>query len=347
MLNLGKISHKTWYVVGPVVTIAAMTDSTLCGIINGVSLTFHGTVGMFHSGALDIPLSWLTGREVCHKPINESRNMKLRRYSLMALSAATAGFGGYLLATTPSPILKLLRAPSLKPKGPYEYERVANDFLEGHAITLRQDDPREKFLWLTAESDWNGALEPTSLPLLQLAHDTDLMFKQINSTSAICHQMDLAVKQGGSLLSGMVVSAHGTPNSMRLGVNDSLDVSNANFLINCGHLLKKGAYITLDSCNTGDEPDGIAAAISRYIPSALVGAPNGSTSAMHFDGSSPPTFMLGGKYLNTELFRSGSHVRSHSFDALSPPQQYALNIFQIEDQKIYFSKKQDASSNPV
>ena len=101
-------------------------------------------------------------------------------------------------------VAKSILSPSVKFQETQDYLRICTE------------DPKPKVLYLSADHDINGALEPKkSAPFLSsLAQNYDLKFKVISSFDEICREISDASKAG--TIAAVIIDAHGSPNNLLL-----------------------------------------------------------------------------------------------------------------------------------
>jgi hypothetical protein len=125
-------------------------------------------------------------------------------------------------------------------------------------LRLRIDDKRDKILYLAAEWDHNGALEPgwVSKLLTTLAIEFDLKYKVIRTFDEICEEVREAVKTGK--IASVIIEGHGEPDEIALSVsNNSVETIDATEdFAQCFSGLDNDGQIILLSCLTGAPKDG-------------------------------------------------------------------------------------------
>ncbi len=130
-------------------------------------------------------------------------------------------------------------------------------------LRFRNDDPREKFLFLSAEADHNGALNPAYIPtvLSKLSHTFDLKYQVVKTLEDICKAIEIGKKINN--LAYVLISGHGDRNGITLeadyfssnGVNYQYTKNKIDSKINfekCFSGLQANGKIILLSCSTGE-----------------------------------------------------------------------------------------------
>jgi hypothetical protein len=115
-------------------------------------------------------------------------------------------------------------------------------------LRFRSDDPREKFLFISAEADHNGALDPSliSTILSKLSNSFDLKFQVVKTQKEICDSIENGKKAGN--LAHVLISGHGNPEKIVLDA----DVINENTdFASCFSGIQPNGKIILLSCSTG------------------------------------------------------------------------------------------------
>ena len=127
-------------------------------------------------------------------------------------------------------------------------------------LRFRSDDPREKFLFISAEADHNGALNPPHIAgiLGKLAQKYDLKFQVVKNHSDICQLIDSAKKTGN--LAYVLIHGHGEPRGIvfneveqELSIHDYMLESD--HFASCFSGLNPNGKILLVSCSTGGMKD--------------------------------------------------------------------------------------------
>lgn len=120
-------------------------------------------------------------------------------------------------------------------------------------LRFRADDPREKLLFLSADSDWNGALDPDALYPLMSSLNTkfDIKFKVIASHAHVCEQIRAAKK-----LAHVFINAHGNPNLLVLNDDPEELIVRTSEFYNCFNDVDPRGKIFLLSCSTGKAQNG-------------------------------------------------------------------------------------------
>lgn len=149
---------------------------------------------------------------------------------------------------------------------------------ENHILKLCKDNPKQKFLFLSAEDDWNGGLKPEVNGdfFITLSKLYDFKFKVVYSYDEICKEARDASSIGE--LVNLVIHIHGN----RKGAHISGNVNNINNWIymdrdySCLRDLPSSVKITLISCNTGmpndygDVNDNIASNLAKKTGKLVV-----------------------------------------------------------------------------
>lgn len=121
-------------------------------------------------------------------------------------------------------------------------------------LRLRKDDFREKFLYLAAEHDHNGALNPSLVAgiLTKLSENFDLKYKVVKTYDEVCNTIEEAAKIGK--VTNVIISGHGSPSGIELGNQLHGRISRKNEFTTCFSKLEPYAKIILFSCSTGALP---------------------------------------------------------------------------------------------
>jgi hypothetical protein len=127
-------------------------------------------------------------------------------------------------------------------------------------LRLCKDDPRQKFLYLSMESDAEGqyALSPERNPEVfeKLSKNYDFKFKVISSYDELCQEVKESTKTGKLL--NLVINGHGNPNGIHLSGENIWDnyVHKNRDLAKCFNSLDPSAKITLFVCSAGKPQNG-------------------------------------------------------------------------------------------
>jgi len=155
-------------------------------------------------------------------------------------------------------------------------------------LRLCKDDPRQKFLFLSMESDAEGqyALSPERNPEFfeTLSKNYDFKFKVIKSYDELCQEIREASKMGKLL--NLVIDGHGNPNSIHISGEKTWNnyLHKNRDLAKCFNSLDPSSKITLLACETGKPQNGnpndnIAGDIAKNAKLILF-APNEKTKAI-------------------------------------------------------------------
>lgn len=146
-----------------------------------------------------------------------------------------------------------LKAVDSSFSGFFESYRTAQEWLR-----FRQDDPREKLLYLTADSDWNGALDPSGIYHIvsELNKRYDIKYKVITNYQDVCQQVKEAASFGK--LAHVFINGHGNPNIVHLSEEPLQNVEGItkNNDFSCFSDLAVNGKIGLISCSTGKPQEG-------------------------------------------------------------------------------------------
>lgn len=199
--------------------------------------------------------------------------------------ATEAIFTAEPLETTPEQMTDWLKRIWL----PYGWKRsMLTEWLSGvfvppewrdvqEILRFRSDDPREKFLFISAESDHNNALDPTYIAdmLSKLSQTFDLKFQVVKKAEHICNAIENGKKTGN--LAHVLINGHGRPDNINLD-SQQVNVEGGMYMISqelttnfdyakCFSGVQPNGKILLLSCSTGkpqnDQPfDNIAQKIA-------------------------------------------------------------------------------------
>jgi hypothetical protein len=128
-------------------------------------------------------------------------------------------------------------------------------------LRFRNDDPREKLLFLAAEYDQNGAVEPetNSAVLSKLSYKFDIKYRVVKSYEEICKTIESAKKTNN--LGYVVINAHGDPSWIVLDKKNSNNFAAIHQNLDFGHCfsgLKPYGKILLMSCSAAKGTNHIA-----------------------------------------------------------------------------------------
>jgi len=155
-------------------------------------------------------------------------------------------------------------------------------------LRLCKDDPRQKFLFLSMESDAKGqyALSPERNPEFfeKLSKNYDFKFKVVKSYDELCQEVKEASKTGKLL--NVVINGHGNPEGIHIsGDSKILDawVHKKRNLAKCFNSLDPSAKITLFVCSAGEPQNGnpndnIAGEIMKNTQNTVVASTEKSRS---------------------------------------------------------------------
>lgn len=141
---------------------------------------------------------------------------------------------------------------------------VYPDEFEDSILKLCKDNQKKKFLFLSAEHDWNNALNPKKYAHLfeSLSKKYDFKFKLVRSYDDICKEIQESEKFGEIV--HLVINAHGERRGIQIGdQNNNLDdwlhkekdLLGYRDNLDCLKDISKSARITLLSCNSS-QPNG-------------------------------------------------------------------------------------------
>jgi len=147
---------------------------------------------------------------------------------------------------------------------------------------LCEDDPKNKFLFLSFEKDHNSAFHPGLMVKLfkDIADHYDLKYKVIRSFYDICREVSEASKKGN--LTEIVIQGHGKPEGICFSSWDCIDKEYD--FAECFEGLDPAGKITLFSCETGKSiketnRENIATVIAKKTNKEVV-APEGSPKSL-------------------------------------------------------------------
>lgn len=132
-------------------------------------------------------------------------------------------------------------------------------------LRFRSDDPREKFLFIVAESDHNGAFNASNISgmLSKLSQKFDLRFQVVKNRRDICKAIESGAKTEN--LAHVLIGAHGTPRLMEFDVGidsngkpflkDGILEWDSTYFSRCFSGLRPDGKIFLLSCSTGGMKD--------------------------------------------------------------------------------------------
>ena len=115
---------------------------------------------------------------------------------------------------------------------------------------------REKFLFISAEYDYNGALDPSKIStiLSQLSNSFDLKFQVVKSNEEICEAIENG-KQTGKLMH-VLINGHGNPSKIALNKiqqNYVVSILETTDFSKCFSGIQPNGKVLLLSCSTGKE----------------------------------------------------------------------------------------------
>jgi hypothetical protein len=126
-------------------------------------------------------------------------------------------------------------------------------------LRFRKDDHREKFLYLVAEEDHNGASDPSNLAsvLSKLAIKYDLKYSVISNPDQVCNILKESSETVGKI-SNILIQGHGNKYGVHIsGSNTWYNYFSFNKITHhCFDGLKSNGKILLMSCSTGAELNG-------------------------------------------------------------------------------------------
>ena len=172
---------------------------------------------------------------------------------------------------------------NLVPKGLISKDATFNETQE--FVRFCDDDPKKKLLFISAEADHNGALNPYYKEeiLGTLADHYDIKFKVISKYDEVCQEITEASKTGN--LEYVILNIHGNRRGMVLADPDT-EPDNwihmyRNHLSKCFSWFNPKGKIILISCSTGapstlGSEDNIAGLISKLAKKSVI-APTKST----------------------------------------------------------------------
>ena len=118
-------------------------------------------------------------------------------------------------------------------------------------LRLCDEDPRQKFLYLSMEADHNGALNPSSNPQLfeVLSKNYDFKYKVIKSYDELCSEIREAARSGE--LINIVINGHGNPGGIHISGENNWDNYISIYKKDLARCFKDAdlSKITLFSCN--------------------------------------------------------------------------------------------------
>ena len=119
-------------------------------------------------------------------------------------------------------------------------------------LRLCQEDPKQKFLYLQAQEDPTGSLDPNlfSSLLVDIADKFDLKFKVIQQDKEICDEVSLAIASGN--LSAVLIHSHGKPNQLNIIATPVTWLTG--FFPDCLARIPPSARIILVGGSTGSDP---------------------------------------------------------------------------------------------
>jgi len=128
------------------------------------------------------------------------------------------------------------------------------DDLETYLLEMCHDNPKEKFLYLSMESDWNGALKPEHKKKVieKISSHYDLKFKVVKSYNEICKEIEQAAKIGEIV--HLVIDGHGSIGSIDISGKDQMHLNPLSYNYkdySCFKNLSPSTKITLLTCSTG------------------------------------------------------------------------------------------------
>ncbi len=159
-------------------------------------------------------------------------------------------------------------------------------------LRLCKDDPKKKFLYLQAQEDPTGFLNPShfSSLLVDIADKFDLKFKVIQQDKEICDEVKLAIDSGN--LAAVLIQAHGKPNQLNITATPfswlqrtyEMFFGGTGIFPDCLARIPSSARIILLAESTGADPteefdENLATKIARKIQRTVI-AP---TKPIHID----------------------------------------------------------------
>ena len=263
---------------------------SLC--LGAVALAFAalGTGSLLSSGIVDRPLSWLSGRKVCHVKPNETWKEKENRQERVfgALLFFTLSYLFASFASEKSCLVQRIRyrhAHHLSDRMKYVKDKLGAD-----ALKLDPKNPRPKVVWLVADAsaDGKGLLNPIYYEmnggLNKVNTKANLRYEELSDCRQICSALKAAEGEAGKI-DDLIISGHGTSSSIHWRqdsifsdpkAGEELTSKNLKRYLpsSCFDSLKSDAKIFLQSCSTGaNVRDGFAAKLSRISGREVVAAP--------------------------------------------------------------------------
>ncbi|HEX4839858.1 MAG TPA: hypothetical protein VFU89_05405 [Rhabdochlamydiaceae bacterium] len=140
------------------------------------------------------------------------------------------------------------------------YETTIKKLCGEHFLYFKRNGPQEKFLILTAETDYNEAFKPCLLDaglIYQLSKRFDVKYRVISCVEDIQREIQSATQFGRVM--GLIIVAHGSCFSMTLSGNlNTGKLTNETISADLFAGLDPRCIIALRSCSTASDPDGIA-----------------------------------------------------------------------------------------
>ena len=141
---------------------------------------------------------------------------------------------------------------------------IYQDEFEKHILKICQDNPKQKFLFLSMENDHNGALNPLHNNELfeKISKNFDLKFKVVKTYEEICKEVKEASNFGEVVQ--LVINGHGNNIGIHIA-GDSNDLNNwihkyegikGYKNLQCLKNLPKSSKITLMSCKVAESENG-------------------------------------------------------------------------------------------
>lgn len=134
-------------------------------------------------------------------------------------------------------------------------EIIHPDEFENHLLKMCHDNPKEKFLYLSMESDWNGALKPENKKnvIERISSHYDLKFKVVKSYDEICKEIEQASEIGELVY--LVIDGHANRGSIGISGVDEINLNPLNHYykdFGCFGNLNRSTKVTLLTCSTGE-----------------------------------------------------------------------------------------------
>ncbi len=188
---------------------------------------------------------------------------------------------------------------------------------------LCKDDPREKFLFLSAQEDHNGAMNPQGYPglLVDLSEHFDLKFKVVKSYRDICAEALAATKVGK--VAAVLIHVHGQPDHLEIQNSSSFWsriglFENKEQFLGCLSKIPTSARIILAGGSTASSSTSLAYTIARETQRTVI-APTRPVYANRITLQSDP-LMLYHPTIRSLLPDSSTNV----FVTVEPPQNNTL-----------------------